>query len=153
MGRVGTLQQYDLAGRPVPSLHWHSHAVTVVAPDEFLLFDNNIHNRGPGGDGGSRLLRIRVVAAEGSAREVWRWPAPRTWQSLHHGDADVVPLGNIVGTFPGNNRIIEVCMCVCVRMSVCVCVRARARACVRVCVCERVVKPVTSPLFSFRAGV
>lgn len=28
----------------VPSLFWHAHAVTKVAPDEFLLFDNNNHN-------------------------------------------------------------------------------------------------------------
>eukprot|EP00667_Euglena_gracilis_P009513 EG_transcript_9665 len=124
VGRMGTVTQRNVAGQAVPSLFWHAHAVTKVAPDEFLLFDNNNHNLAQAagcprpGDGlgrcatatpaGSSLVRLRVQPSNGTAQETFRWTSAPEYYTPYHGDADVLPDGHLLGTFPGRDCLVEV---------------------------------------------
>eukprot|EP01010_Urceolus_cornutus_P001901 NODE_247_length_1929_cov_196.010638_g197_i0.p1 GENE.NODE_247_length_1929_cov_196.010638_g197_i0~~NODE_247_length_1929_cov_196.010638_g197_i0.p1 ORF type:complete len:621 (+),score=105.22 NODE_247_length_1929_cov_196.010638_g197_i0:62-1864(+) len=110
VGRVGSLRLYNKEGHQVKSFFWHAHALTRVAPNVFMLFDNNIHNLetpDPKIPGIPRLIKIQVFPERGEARELWSWTATSSQICWHHGDVDLVPSGNVVITFSENRHVSE----------------------------------------------
>ncbi|MGY5876601.1 MAG: aryl-sulfate sulfotransferase, partial [Candidatus Thorarchaeota archaeon] len=100
-GRMGDLDLYDISGEKRSSLWYHSHAVEMVSPNRFVMFDNdywNLTRRNKYG-GTSRLIEISIDDENMRAREEWVWVAPQDYSSVLLGDADRMPNGNTIGTF------------------------------------------------------
>lgn len=94
------------------SLWYHSHIIKEVRPNVFLMFDNDFHNRShldtypPGEDpfevnygGQSRLIEITLDESNMIAEVTWSYKPEVEYFSAVFGDIDVLPNGNIVGTF------------------------------------------------------
>lgn len=94
------------------SLWYHSHVIKEVKPNVFLMFDNDYHNRThldtypPREDlfefnygGKSRLIEITLDEADMTAEITWSYTPKDEYFSAVFGDIDVLPNGNIVGTF------------------------------------------------------
>jgi hypothetical protein len=94
------------------SLWYHSHIVKEVRPNVFIMFDNDFHNRThldtyPPGEnpfevnygGQSRLIEITVDESNMTAEITWSYTPPVEYFSAVFGDIDLLPNGNIVGTF------------------------------------------------------
>jgi hypothetical protein len=94
------------------SLWYHSHIIKEIKPNVFLMFDNDFHNRThldtypPGEDpfeanygGRSRLIEITLDETKMTAEITWSYEPPVEYYSAIFGDIDVLPNGNIVGTF------------------------------------------------------
>jgi hypothetical protein len=100
-GRMGDMTMYDLSGKKKTSLWYHSHAVEMIGPDRFVMFDNDYYNltRGTRYGATSRLIEISIDEVNMTAREEWVWAAPQDSASVLLGDADRMPNGNTIGTF------------------------------------------------------
>eukprot|EP00906_Rhabdomonas_costata_P023533 RCo033856 len=116
VGRMGTLQMFDVKGQPSPSLFYHAHSVDKQDEHTFMIFDNNYNNR-HAMHGGSRvsnlhfrsgLVEVTVWPERGTANISWQWYAPRNYSAVYNGDADLLPNGNVLGTFPQATTLTEV---------------------------------------------
>jgi len=94
------------------SIWYHSHIIKEVKPNVFIMFDNDFHNRThldtyPTGEdpfevnygGQSRLIEITLDESNMTAEITWSYTPPVEYFSAIFGDIDVLPNGNIVGTF------------------------------------------------------
>jgi hypothetical protein len=94
------------------SLWYHSHIVKEIEPNVFLMFDNDFHNRTkldgyPEGEnpyvtnfgGQSRLIEITLDESTMTGEVTWSYVPPVEYFSAIFGDVDVLPNGNILGTF------------------------------------------------------
>ena len=98
VGQYGSMRQVDREGRVVGTLFWQAHGLTRVAPDEWLLFDNNFAIGSSGGP--ARLVRIAVDAAANVARLTWAWTSPAQWLwTRHHGSVYALWNGNLIASF------------------------------------------------------
>eukprot|EP00667_Euglena_gracilis_P005510 EG_transcript_5548 len=116
IGRMGTVKMFDKEGKPAPSLFYHAHSVDKQGGRRFMLYDNNYNNR-HAMHGGPRLANlhfqsgmteVELAADETEARITWSWFAPRNYSSVFNGDADSLPNGNVLGTFPQGISLVEV---------------------------------------------
>jgi hypothetical protein len=113
LGEHGNFALYDVNGNKVPSLWYHSHDVHEVRPNVFLMFDNDYHNatkpcqqifNGTGSH--SRMLEISVDENSMTARTIWSWTAPSEYWTPYWGGADILPNGNIIGTFGSQSHYV-----------------------------------------------
>jgi hypothetical protein len=95
------------------SLWYHSHIITEIKPNVFIMFDNDFHNRthldtypGEGEDpfivnygGRSRLIEITLDESEMTAEITWSYEPDAEYFSAIFGDIDILPNGNILGVF------------------------------------------------------
>jgi hypothetical protein len=94
------------------SLWYHSHIVKEIEPNVFIMFDNDFHNitklddYPPGEDpyvtnygGVSRLIEFKLDESTMSGEITWSYTPPEEYFSAIFGDIDVLPNGNILGTF------------------------------------------------------
>eukprot|EP00668_Euglena_longa_P013816 GGOE01017762.1.p1 GENE.GGOE01017762.1~~GGOE01017762.1.p1 ORF type:complete len:585 (+),score=152.84 GGOE01017762.1:120-1874(+) len=116
IGRMGTVKLFDKEGKPSPSLFYHAHSVDKNSDRRFMIFDNNYNNRHTV-HGGPRLANLHFQSGmtevelspdEREARITWSWFAPRNYSSVYNGDADSLPNGNVLGTFPQGISLVEV---------------------------------------------
>jgi hypothetical protein len=94
------------------SLWYHSHIVKEVEPNVFIMFDNDFHNSSkldgyPSGEnpyvtnfgGRSRLIEITLDESAMTGEVTWSYAPPSEYFSAIFGDVDILPNGNILGTF------------------------------------------------------
>ncbi|MFX0209654.1 MAG: aryl-sulfate sulfotransferase [Candidatus Hodarchaeota archaeon] len=99
VGKLGDFTLYDKYGREQTTLWWHSHALEMIGPNLFILFDNDHLNQTNPLNHRSRLLEISVNESTMTAEEVWSWTAPEEYYCEPWGDADRLPNGNTLGAF------------------------------------------------------
>ncbi|UCG04263.1 MAG: aryl-sulfate sulfotransferase, partial [Candidatus Heimdallarchaeota archaeon] len=99
IGKLGDFTLYDKYGRKRTTLWWHSHALEMIEPNRFILFDNDHLNQTNPLNHRSRLVEIEVNENAKIAREVWSWIAPEEYYCEPWGDADRLPNGNTLGAF------------------------------------------------------
>jgi len=110
-GRNGNFTLFE-DGIEVESLWYHSHIVKEIEPNVFIMFDNDFHNSTklenypPGEDpyvtnygGRSRLIEITLDESSMTAEVTWSYSPPAEYFSAIFGDVDILPNGNILGTF------------------------------------------------------
>lgn len=110
-GRNGNFTLFE-DGIEVESLWYHSHIVKEIEPNVFIMFDNDFHNSTklenypPGEDpyvtnygGRSRLIEITLAESSMTAEVTWSYSPPAEYFSAIFGDVDILPNGNILGTF------------------------------------------------------
>jgi hypothetical protein len=92
------LDMYNKYGEQVDSLFYHAHALEVIGPDRFIIYDNDFWNltRADPQVGISRSVEFVVDEAAGTATEVWSWAAPASYYTRAQGDANRLPNGNTV---------------------------------------------------------
>jgi hypothetical protein len=98
-GLHGNFTLLDANGNKVPSLWYHSHDTEEIAPDVFMMFDNDYHNQTDINDANSRILELTLDEQNMTAKEIWSWEAPEEYWSYYWGEADVLPNGDRIGTF------------------------------------------------------
>ncbi len=98
-GKHGNFTLLDANGRVVSSLWYHSHSVQEIAPNYWMMFDNDYNNETNPTNYRSRMLIISLNETSMIAREVWSWAAPTSYYTYFFGKADVLPNGNRLGTF------------------------------------------------------
>lgn len=110
VGRNGDFTLLDDKGDPTESLWYHSHIIKEVAPNEFLMFDNDLHNSSKtypewtkpqesNYGGQSRLIEIVVDPDTMEAWISWDYTPSEIYFSSGFGDIDLLSNGNIVGVF------------------------------------------------------
>ena len=98
-GKHGNFTLLSANGTVVSSLWYHSHSTQEIAPGLFMMFDNDYQNETNPNNAHSRMLMISLDETSMIAREVWSWEAPTDYWTTFFGKADVLPNGNILGTF------------------------------------------------------
>jgi hypothetical protein len=98
-GKHGNFTLLSANGTVVSSLWYHSHSTQEIAPDLFMMFDNDYQNETNPNDAHSRMLMISLNETSMIAREVWSWEAPVDYWTTFFGKADVLPNGDRLGTF------------------------------------------------------
>lgn len=99
VGKLGDFTLYDKYGKERTTLWWHSHALEMIGPNRFILFDNDHLNQTNPVNHRSRLIEIIVDENAKTAKEVWSWTAPKEYYCEPWGDADRLPNGNTLGAF------------------------------------------------------
>ena len=98
-GLHGNFTLLNAGGEKVTSLWYHSHDTEEIAPDVFLMFDNDYHNQTNVNDAHSRMLEITLNEKTMTAQETWSWEAPEEYWSPYFGEVDTLPNGDCIGTF------------------------------------------------------
>jgi hypothetical protein len=98
-GKFGNFTLLNSQGQNVTSLWYHSHGTKQVAPDVFIMFDNDYDNVTNPNDCHSRLLEVTLNETSMTAKETWSWEAPTSYWSVFWGNAIVLPNGDIMGVF------------------------------------------------------
>jgi len=113
LGEYGNFTLLGSNGKTVSSLWWDAHDVHEISPDVFLMFDNDYNNLtvpcAPTFEStvaNSRLLEVTVNEQNRTAWVSWSWEAPRADWSPYWGEADVLPNGDIMGTFGSESHFI-----------------------------------------------
>ncbi len=99
VGKLGDFTLYDKHGNKRTTLWWHSHALEMIGPNRFVLFDNDYMNQTYLLNHRSRLVEIVVDEETMTATEVWSWTSPKEYYCAVWGDADRLPNGNTLGAF------------------------------------------------------
>ena len=86
-------------GTTISTLWYHSHSVKEVEPDVFIMFDNDYHNQTNPNDDQSRMMEVTLNETSMTAWVSWSWTAPVEYWTTWGGDADILPNGDILGTF------------------------------------------------------
>ncbi|MHA2245894.1 MAG: aryl-sulfate sulfotransferase [Candidatus Hodarchaeales archaeon] len=106
-GRLGNLRMFDKQGKEKQSLFYHSHAVEVIGPNRYIIFDNDYFNttrENPREPGISRMIEVIVNEETKTMNETWSWSAPADYFGEVWGDADRLPNRNRLGTFGVTNH-------------------------------------------------
>jgi len=98
-GQFGNFTLINSQGQQVSSLWYHSHDTHQIAPDVFIMFDNDFHNETNPLDARSRILEVTLNEKTMTAKETWSWESPPTDWSQYWGSADVLPNGDRIGVF------------------------------------------------------
>jgi hypothetical protein len=98
-GKHGNFTLKTANGTVVSSLWYHSHSTQEIAPNLFMMFDNDFQNETNPNDARSRMLMISLNETSMTAQEVWSWEAPVDYWATFFGKADVLPNGDRLGTF------------------------------------------------------
>lgn len=98
-GKHGNFTLLTANGTAVSSLWYHSHATAEVAPNTFVMFDNDYHNETNPNDAHSRILIVNVDESRKVAQEIWSWEAPVDFWAPFWGKADVLPNGDRIAVF------------------------------------------------------
>jgi hypothetical protein len=113
LGEYGNFTLLGSNGKPVSSLWWDAHDVHEISHDVFLMFDNDYNNlTAPCAStfesttANSRLLEVTVNEQNKTAWVSWSWEGPRVIWSPYWGAADVLPNGDIMGTFGSESHFL-----------------------------------------------
>ena len=98
-GLHGNFTLINAAGKTVSSLWYGSHDTQQIAPDVFMMFDNDFHNLTNINDARGRILQVTLNEQNMTAQETWSWEGPQQWYSPYWGEADLLPNGDRIGTF------------------------------------------------------
>jgi hypothetical protein len=104
-GLHGNFTLLDAGGKTVSSLWYGSHDTEEIAPDVFMMFDNDFHNLTNINDAHSRILQVTLNEQNMTAQETWSWEAPQQYWSPVWGSADVLPNGDRIGDFGSNTKL------------------------------------------------
>jgi hypothetical protein len=98
-GEYGNFTLLTQKGTQTKSLWYHSHDLKQVAPNEFMMFDNDYTNETNLHNCRSRMLKISLNETSMTAQETWSWEGPKSWYSPYLGSVDILPNGNVMGCF------------------------------------------------------
>ncbi|MFW9992778.1 MAG: aryl-sulfate sulfotransferase [Candidatus Odinarchaeota archaeon] len=115
-GRDGDFTLFNKAGEEVDTLFCHAHGMERIAPNRFIIFDNDLYNQSNPDTmaldtsfGDSRYLEFEIDEESRIMREVWSWIPPN--QSYYFpesgGDVDRLPDGNTLGIFGNKGMILN----------------------------------------------
>ena len=82
-----------------PSLWYHCHTVEKVAPDVFILFNNDYENNTNPDDCRSSLMEVTLNETSMTARVNWSWEAPTSYWNEYGGSIVKLPNGDFMGCF------------------------------------------------------
>jgi hypothetical protein len=82
-----------------PSLWYHCHTVEPVAPDVFMLFNNDFDNNTNQNDCRSSLMEITLNETSMTACANWSWEAPTSCWNEYGGSIIHLPNGDFMGAF------------------------------------------------------
>lgn len=98
-GQFGNFTLLDSQGNNVTSLWYHSHDLSQIGPNTFMMFDNDYDNLTNPNDAHSRLTEITLNETSMTAYINWSWESPTSYWSPYWGSAMVLPNGDIMGVF------------------------------------------------------
>ena len=98
-GEHGDFKLLNSEGQPLDSLWYHSHALKMVKPDVFEMFDNDFHNQTNPLSTSSKLIDITINENSKTAYVSWSWTAPKDYWTPYWGEVDRLPNGDRLGTF------------------------------------------------------
>ena len=98
-GLHGNFTLLDASGNVVSSLWYGCHDPEEIAPDVFIMFNNDYMNLTNPNDDRSSILEVTLNEQNMTAKETWSWEAPADYYSAFWGKADVLPNGDAIGTF------------------------------------------------------
>ena len=105
-GEFGNFTLLDAKGVPLendgllpPSLWYHSHEIEEIAPDHFILFNNDYENNTNPNDCRSSMMEIALNETAMTATVVWSWEAPTSLWNLYAGGTVPLPNGDFLGDF------------------------------------------------------
>jgi hypothetical protein len=98
-GQFGNFTLLNATGEKVSSLWYHSHATYQVAPDVFIMFDNDYHNETNADDCHSRMIEVTLNEQNMTAWVSWSWEAPTQYWTPYWGKVDRLPNGDRIGVF------------------------------------------------------
>ena len=116
LGEHGNFTLLDSNGKRVPSLWYDAHDVQELRPGVFLMFDNEYHNTTAPipcpatfeeTNAISRILEVTANEQNMTARVSWSWEGPRLDWSPYWGEADVLPNGDMIGTFGSESHYLQ----------------------------------------------
>jgi len=82
-----------------PSLWYHAHETKEVAPNVFLMFDNDFDNNTNPTDCRSRIMELTLNQTAMTAQVSWSWEAPTSYWNEYGGGAILLPNGDFLGDF------------------------------------------------------
>jgi len=103
-GLHGNFTLVNAEGSTVSSLWYGSHDTHEIAPNVFMMLDNDFHNLTKINDARSRILEVALNMQNMTATETWSWEAPQQYYSPFWGEADLLPNGDRIGTFGSNTK-------------------------------------------------
>jgi hypothetical protein len=98
-GQFGNFTLLNEQGNQVTSLWYHSHAIEMVAPNVFAMFDNDFDNVTNPDNCHSRIIEVTVNEQNMTASVTWSWEAPTQYWSPYWGKHDILPNGDHIGVF------------------------------------------------------
>ena len=105
-GEFGNFTLLGANGQPLvgandvpPSLWYHCHDVKEVAPDVFLMFDNDYENNTNPDNCHSEILEVTLNQTSMTAYVNWSWEAPTQYWTSYGGGALLLPNGDFIGDF------------------------------------------------------
>jgi hypothetical protein len=98
-GQFGNFTLEGPDGTPVTSLWYHSHAVELVSPDVFEMFDNDYDNVTNPNDCHSEMIEVTLNEQNMTAYTSWSWESPTNYWSTYWGDSIRLPNGDRLGVF------------------------------------------------------
>jgi Arylsulfotransferase (ASST) len=82
-----------------PSLWYHCHTVEHVAPNVFMLFNNDFENNTNEDDCRSSLMEVTLNETSMTAYVNWSWEAPASYWDAYGGSIVHLPNGDFMGAF------------------------------------------------------
>jgi hypothetical protein len=91
---------YNLAGEEVSSLFYGAHSLEKIGDNKFIIYDNDEYNTTNFLSNWPRYVEFEIDEENWEAREIFTWTIPdnNVYIGKHWGDADHLPLNNILGT-------------------------------------------------------
>ncbi|NHJ12991.1 MAG: hypothetical protein EAX95_04905, partial [Candidatus Thorarchaeota archaeon] len=89
---------YNKGGEEVDSIFYHTHALEMIGPNRFIVYDNDFWNltRPDPLIGITRLVEFVVNETAQTANEVWSYAFPAPYYANSQGDANRLPNGNTI---------------------------------------------------------
>ncbi len=103
-GTADPFTLYNIDGEIVDSIFYHTHALEKTGPDTFCVYDNDFYNltRTNPEIGITRYVRFEVNETAKTAQVIWTWTSPANYYQNSQGNADLLPNGDVVGSFNNN---------------------------------------------------
>jgi len=98
-GQFGNFTLIGDNDQQVSSLWYGSHGTYQVAPDVFIMFDNDFLNETNPDDCHSRMIEVTVDEQNMTASVSWSWTAPTQYWTPYWGKVDRLPNGDRIGVF------------------------------------------------------
>ena len=105
IGEHGNFTMYDIYGNQQNIIFYHGHAVEKINDNQFILFDNDMHNQTNANNLQSRLLEITLDEEKMIANVTWQWISSSDYFSGWWGDCDLLPNNNMIGVFGTTSHI------------------------------------------------
>ncbi len=106
-GQFGNFTLLDEHGNNVTNLWYHSHAMRMIAPNVFVMFDNDLDNLTNPNNCHSRIIEVTLNEQNMTASVTWSWEGPTQYFTPYWGKHDILPNGDHIGVFGAQTHQFE----------------------------------------------